>query len=145
MLSLLLARAGVSVTLLEVHHDFDRDFRRDTIHPSTLEILDQIGLADRLHALPHVKSALVSPRVSDRSPHDGGVQSAADALPVHRDHAYIVIMPQSRFLEFLVEEARRYPTFSLVMGARVQHLLTEGGVGPRRQHRDEQGQHDVRA
>ena len=55
MLSLLLARAGVPVMLLEAHRDFDRDFRGDTIHPSTLEVLDQIGLAGRLHQLPHVK------------------------------------------------------------------------------------------
>src|SRR5262245_1654324 len=56
VLSLLLARGGVRVTLLEAHRDFDRDFRGDTIHPSTLEVLDQIGLADRLHELPHVKA-----------------------------------------------------------------------------------------
>lgn len=56
MLSLLLARAGVPVTLLEAHRDFDRDFRGDTIHPSTLEVLHQMGLAERLHELPHVKA-----------------------------------------------------------------------------------------
>src|SRR5262249_50031616 len=56
MLSLLLARAGIDVTLLESHKDFDRDFRGDTIHASTLEALDQIGLAGRLHELPHVKA-----------------------------------------------------------------------------------------
>jgi 2-polyprenyl-6-methoxyphenol hydroxylase-like FAD-dependent oxidoreductase len=55
MLSLLLARAGVPVTLVEAHRDFDRDFRGDMIHPSTLEILDQLGLVERLHDLPHVK------------------------------------------------------------------------------------------
>ncbi|MGL4462198.1 MAG: FAD-dependent monooxygenase, partial [Planctomycetia bacterium] len=53
VLGLLLARAGVDVTLLESHNDFDRDFRGDTVHPSTLEILDQIGLSEKLHALPH--------------------------------------------------------------------------------------------
>ena len=53
MLALLLARSGVSVTLLEMHRDFDREFRGDTIHPSTLEVLDQIGLAAPLHQLPH--------------------------------------------------------------------------------------------
>ena len=57
MLSLLLARAGVPVTLLEAHRDFERDFRGDTIHPATLEVLAQIGLAERLHQLPHVKAA----------------------------------------------------------------------------------------
>src|SRR6516165_8370039 len=53
VLGLLLARAGVPVVLLESHRDFDRDFRGDTVHPSTLELLDQLGLADRLHAIPH--------------------------------------------------------------------------------------------
>ena len=55
LLSLLLARKGVSVTLLEAHADFERDFRGDTVHPSTLEVLDQIGLAEPLHQLPHAK------------------------------------------------------------------------------------------
>jgi len=55
MLSLFLARCGIPVTLLEMHKDFDREFRGDTIHPSTLEILDQIGLADKLHEIPHTK------------------------------------------------------------------------------------------
>jgi 2-polyprenyl-6-methoxyphenol hydroxylase-like FAD-dependent oxidoreductase len=55
MLALLLARRGVPVTLLEMHKDFDREFRGDTVHPSTMEILDQIGLAGRLHEIPHTK------------------------------------------------------------------------------------------
>jgi len=55
VLALLLARRGVRVTLLEMHKDFDREFRGDTIHPSTMEILDQIGLADKLHEIPHTK------------------------------------------------------------------------------------------
>src|SRR6516164_3941162 len=55
MLALLLARRGVDVTLLEAHHDFDRQFRGDTLHPAILDVLDEIGLAERLHALPHVK------------------------------------------------------------------------------------------
>ena len=59
MLALLLARAGVEVTLLEVPHDFEREFRGDTVHPSTLEVLDQIGLADPLHELPHAKMRVI--------------------------------------------------------------------------------------
>jgi 2-polyprenyl-6-methoxyphenol hydroxylase-like FAD-dependent oxidoreductase len=139
MLSLLLARAGIRVTLLEAHHDFDRDFRGDTIHPSTLEVLDQIGLADRLHQLPHVKAPSFR-IVSGTESHTTAVFSR---LPTR--FPYIMMMPQSRFLEFLIEEARRYPTFSLVMGARVQRLLTERGatrgVGYRVGDRD----HEVRA
>ena len=139
MLSLLLARAGVSVTLLEAHHDFDRDFRGDTIHPSTLEILDQIGLADRLHKLPHVKAPSFR-LVSATQVH---TMAVFNRLPTR--FPYIMMMPQSQFLEFLVEDARRYPSFSLVMGARVQHLLTEDGTIRGVSYRDDHGQHDVRA
>jgi len=65
MLSLLLGRRGIRVTLLEMHRDFDREFRGDTIHPSTMEILDQIGLAEKLHELPHTKVS--GPRCSLRT------------------------------------------------------------------------------
>jgi 2-polyprenyl-6-methoxyphenol hydroxylase-like FAD-dependent oxidoreductase len=139
MLSLLLARAGVPVTLLEAHHDFDRDFRGDTIHPSTLEVPNQIGLADRLHQLPHVKA----PSFRLVSATEVHTMAVFNRLPTR--FPYIMIMPQSRFLEFLVEEARRYPTFSVVMGARVQHLLTEGSTIGGVSYRDDSGQHDVRA
>src|SRR3989442_3070651 len=60
VLALLLARQGVDVTLLEAHRDFDRDFRGDTIHPATLDLLDRMGLARALHALPHTKLAKIS-------------------------------------------------------------------------------------
>ena len=139
MLSLLLARAGINVTLLEAHHDFDRDFRGDTIHPSTLEILDQIGLADRLHQLPHVKA----PSFRLVSASEVHTMAVFNRLPTR--FPYIMIMPQSRFLEFLVEEARCYPTFSLIMGARVQHLITAGNTVRGVSYRDDDGQHEVRA
>lgn len=61
VLSFLVARHGVPVTLLEAHHDFERDFRGDTIHPSTLELLDQLGLAEKLHQLPHRKLSAAAP------------------------------------------------------------------------------------
>lgn len=122
MLSLLLARAGVPVTLLEAHKDFDRDFRGDTIHASTLEVLGQIGLADRLHSLHHAKVRnirIVSP---------SGIYPLAvfDRLPTR--FPYVMIMPQSRFLEFLTDEAKKYPHFRLVMGANVDRLVEEDGV-----------------
>lgn len=139
MLSLLLARAGVNVTLLEAHHDFDRDFRGDTIHPSTLEVLDQIGLADRLHQLPHVKA----PSFRIVSATESHTMAVFSRLPTR--FPYVMIMPQSRFLEFVIDEARRYPTFSLVMGARVQHLLTESGVVRGVGYRDDHGDHELRA
>src|SRR6476659_2581416 len=92
VLSLLLARAGVPVTLLEAHHDFDRDFRGDTIHPSTLEVLDQIGLAERLHELPHSKTRelrILSP---------GGVYPLAVFNRLPTRFPYIMMMPQAQFL-----------------------------------------------
>jgi 2-polyprenyl-6-methoxyphenol hydroxylase-like FAD-dependent oxidoreductase len=139
MLALLLARAGIRVTLLEAHHDFDRDFRGDTIHPSTLEVLDQIGLAERLHRLPHLKA----PSFRLVSATEVHTMAVFKQLPTR--FPYVMIMPQSRFLEFLVEEARRYPTFSVVMGARVQQLLFDNGSVRGVGYRDEHGEHEVRA
>jgi 2-polyprenyl-6-methoxyphenol hydroxylase-like FAD-dependent oxidoreductase len=113
MVSLLLARAGVPVTLLEAHRDFNRDFRGDTIHPATLEVLEQIGLASALHELPHVKAK--SFRFISRV----GVDEAAVFSRLPTPFPYVMIMPQARFLEFLVKEAKRYPHFRLVLGAHV--------------------------
>jgi 2-polyprenyl-6-methoxyphenol hydroxylase-like FAD-dependent oxidoreductase len=121
-LSLLLARAGVAVTLLEAHKTFERDFRGDTIHPSTLELLDQIGLADRLHELPHTKMG----EFQLRTP--AGIQSLIVFKRLRTRFPYVMVMPQARFLEFLVAEARRYAHFHLVMGATVQRLIDEAGA-----------------
>lgn len=133
-MSLFLARAGVPITLLEAHRDFDRDFRGDTIHPATLEVLAQIGLAERLHELPHVKAK--SFRFISRN----AVDEAAVFSRLPTPFPYVMIMPQARFLEFLVEEAQRYPHFELVLGAHVDRLLEHdgviGGVGYRGNERD---------
>ena len=110
------------VTLLEAHRDFDRDFRGDTIHPATLEVLDQIGLAQAVHALPHVKAK--SFRFISRT----AIDEAAVFSRLPTPFPYVMIMPQVRFLEFLVEEAKRYPHFELVLGAHVERLLEEDGV-----------------
>ena len=139
MLSLLLARAGVPVTLLEAHKDFDRDFRGDTIHSSTLEVLDQIGLADRLHELPHSKIrelSFVSP---------SGVHTMAVFSRLPTRFPYLMMMPQSRFLDFLVDEARKYPRFKLVMGAHVQELIEEDSVVRGVSYRSSEGLCEVRA
>src|ERR1700740_142448 len=94
VLSLLLARRGISVTLLEMHRDFDREFRGDTIHPSTLEILDQIGLAAPLHSMRHSK---VSGPVINFP--DGPFRPFA--LPrLKTRFPYVLLVPQSQFLEF---------------------------------------------
>src|SRR5215471_1496007 len=139
MLALLLARCGVPVTLLEMHKDFDRDFRGDTIHPTVLQILDEIGLADRLLQLPHGKQR-------------GAVFQAADGPVKLIDFSraggrwpYIVMMPQVRFLEFITEEAKRYPSFRLVLGANVQRLTQENGVVRGVRYRTDDGWHELRA
>jgi 2-polyprenyl-6-methoxyphenol hydroxylase-like FAD-dependent oxidoreductase len=121
MLSLLLARSGVPVTLLEAHRDFEREFRGDTIHPSTLEVLQQLGLAERLHALPHAKAA--SFRLSSADHVD--VTGVFSRLPT--PFPYMMMMPQARFLEFVTNEAKRYPHFRLLMGAHVDRLIEERG------------------
>ena len=121
VLGLLLARRGVRVEVLERHADFERDFRGDTIHPSTMEMLDQIGAADDLHRLRHGKlraMRLVTPQRTFRL-----VQ--LDRLKTR--FPYVMIAPQARFLEFLHERARRYPHFSLTFDAAVQELVEEGG------------------
>ena len=140
MLSYLLARAGVPVTLLEAHHNFDRDFRGDTIHPSTLEALDALGLAEKLHALAHGKLRVL------RLITESGARVMADFSRVRTKFPYVMIMPQARFLDFLVGEAARYPAFKVVMGANVQRLAEENGVVVGVRHRDGADRwHEVRA
>ena len=121
MLALLLARQGVPVTLLEQHKDFDRDFRGDTIHPSTLELLDQIGLAEPLHVLHHSKIYGPTLRVANSN------FSPVDFRRLKTRFPYILLIPQARFLDFLAAEASRYRDFRLVMGANVEQLITEQG------------------
>ncbi len=140
VLALLLARKGVPVTLLEMHHDFDRDFRGDTIHPATLEALDQLGLAERLLQLPHGK--LEALQFSSK----GTMTTIAQFRRLKTRFPYIMILPQAKFLDFLAEEARRYPAFRLELGANVQRLVQEDGVtrGVRYQGKDSVC-HEVRA
>src|SRR5580698_1556431 len=122
MLSLLLARRGVPVTLLEMHKDFDREFRGDTVHPSTMEVLDQIGLADALHDIPHGK--ITGPTIRFAS----GPFRPFDLSRLKTRFPYILMIPQSRFLEFITAEAAKYPQFRLSMHAQVQRLIEEDGV-----------------
>jgi 2-polyprenyl-6-methoxyphenol hydroxylase-like FAD-dependent oxidoreductase len=121
MLGLLLARAGVDVIVLEKHADFLRDFRGDTIHPSTLEIMHELGLLDALLRLPHQKVAEIGGQI------EGLAFTFADFrhLPVRAP--FIAFMPQWDFLDFLVREAGRYPTFHLMMRAEATDLVEESG------------------
>lgn len=140
MLAYLLARAGLPVTLLESHLDFNRDFRGDTVHPSTLEALEALGLAEKLHALPHGKLRLM--RVLTAA----GEMTLADFGRVRTRYPYVMILPQVKFLDFLAAEASAYPAFKLVMGATVQRLVEEDGVVKGVRYRDAENRwHEVRA
>jgi 2-polyprenyl-6-methoxyphenol hydroxylase-like FAD-dependent oxidoreductase len=139
VLALLLARRGVAVTLLEMHKDFDREFRGDTIHPSVMEILDQIGLAERLHAIPHTK--ISGPTVQFAN----GPFRPFDLGRLKTRFPYILMVPQSRFLEFITGEAAKYPQFRLVMHANVQRLVEEEGVVHGVRYAVPDGSHELRA
>jgi len=121
MLGFLLARAGVEVVVLEKHGDFLRDFRGDTIHPSTLELMHELGLMDELLKRPHQEAREVRGNVGDQE-----VTVANFSHLPTRCH-FIAFMPQWDFLNFLAEHSRRYPTFQLVMRAEVTDLLEEAG------------------
>lgn len=123
VLGLLLARAGVEVTVLEKHGDFLRDFRGDTVHPSTLSLLDDIGLAERFARLPQRRVTSVQlPIGPDRSLVMVG---NIGALP--RKYNYIAMVPQWDLLDLLADEARREPSFDLRMKTEATSFLIEGG------------------
>src|SRR6266851_3522236 len=140
MLALLLARNGVPVTLLEAHPTFDRDFRGDTVHPAILEILDEIGLADRLHELPHVN--MYGPKFLTA---DGPVMVFDLRRLLKTRFPYIMWMAQPIFLQFLAEEAKKFPSFTLVLGANVQGLIEEAGAVRGVRYRTADGWQEVRA
>jgi 2-polyprenyl-6-methoxyphenol hydroxylase-like FAD-dependent oxidoreductase len=121
MLGFLLARAGIDVVVLEKHKDFLRDFRGDTIHPSTLELMHELGLLSEFLKLPHEQARELSGRYGRLD------VTIADFrhLPTHCK--YIALMPQWDFLNFLAEHARRYPGFRLLMQAEAHGLIEEGG------------------
>jgi 2-polyprenyl-6-methoxyphenol hydroxylase-like FAD-dependent oxidoreductase len=121
MLGLLLARAGVDVLVLEKHADFLRDFRGDTIHPSTLEVMHELGLLDDLQKLSHQK-------VPELNVYFGELAlTIADFSHLPVRCPYLVLMPQWDFLDFLTAQASRYPPFKVRMQAEVTGLLEEDG------------------
>jgi 2-polyprenyl-6-methoxyphenol hydroxylase-like FAD-dependent oxidoreductase len=121
MLGFLLARAGVPVVVLEKHKDFLRDFRGDTVHPSTLELMVELGLIDDFLNLPHEKVDHLTGQIGDVS------VAIADfsRLPTHC--RFIALMPQWDFLNFLAERGKRYRGFDLRMQAEVIDLIEDGG------------------
>jgi 2-polyprenyl-6-methoxyphenol hydroxylase-like FAD-dependent oxidoreductase len=121
MLGLLLARAGVDVLVLEKHSDFLRDFRGDTIHPSTLEVMHELGFLEDLLGLPHQKAARLFGYF------DGLSLMVADFSHLPVRCPFIALMPQRDFLNFLAERAARYPGFKLIMQAEVTNLVEKAG------------------
>jgi 2-polyprenyl-6-methoxyphenol hydroxylase-like FAD-dependent oxidoreductase len=121
MLAHLLARSGIEVVVLEKHADFLRDFRGDTIHPSTLEIMHELGLIDEFLKLPHQKVSKLSGQIGNNR------IMAADFSKLPVRYPYVVFMPQWDFLDFLAKQSERYPQFRLLMRAEATGLIEEGG------------------
>lgn len=121
MCGYLLARAGIDVHVLEKHKDFLRDFRGDTIHPSTLDVMDQLGLGDAFDALPHSKVFEIGALVGDRQ------VTVADFRKLRRKRDYIAFLPQWDFLDFLAGHGRAYPGFHLHMETEATGLIEEDG------------------
>ncbi|MGB6539700.1 MAG: FAD-dependent oxidoreductase [Xanthobacteraceae bacterium] len=121
MLGFLLARAGVNVVVLEKHADFFRDFRGDTIHPSTLELMYELGLLDEFLKLPHQKVERLTAQIGDER------VRMIDLTHVPTHCKYIALMPQWDFLNFIVAQGRRYPGFDLRMCTEATDLVEEDG------------------
>jgi 2-polyprenyl-6-methoxyphenol hydroxylase-like FAD-dependent oxidoreductase len=121
MLGLLLARAGVEVTVLEKHGDFLRDFRGDTIHPSTLELMHELGMLDEFLRLPHQELRRVKIKFDDEE------IAGPDFSHLPTRCKFIAMMPQWDFLSFLAAQVERYMTFQLLMNTEATGLIEEGG------------------
>ncbi len=119
VLAHLLGRAGIDVTVLEGHRDFDRDFRGDSLHPYTMELLDQLELADSLLELPHFKAT----RFRAHTP--AGTVVLADYGKLHSRFPFMTLMPQSQFLDYLARRSTELPAYTLRTGARVRSLITD--------------------
>ncbi|MGH6867125.1 MAG: FAD-dependent oxidoreductase [Methyloceanibacter sp.] len=120
MLGFLLARAGIDVVVLEKHADFLRDFRGDTIHPSTLEIMHELGLLDEFLERPHQKVRELAAQIGDER------VTLADFSHLPTRCKFVAFMPQWDFLNFLADSGKRYPGFHLRLQAEVDELLKDG-------------------
>ena len=141
VLGLLLARAGVEVTVLEKHADFLRDFRGDTVHASTLALLDELGLGERFAALPQRRVDGVRLQL------DQGTVQVGDLGRLPGPHRYIALVPQWDLLDLLADAAAEEPTFTLRRDAEVTDLVRDGGrvVGVRYTDRTDGTVHELRA
>jgi len=121
MLGFLLARAGVDVIVLEKHADFLRDFRGDTIHPSTMEVMHELGLLDEFLTLPHVREDDLVARFGNED------ITIADFSHLPVKAPFIAFMPQWDFLDFLADHGRTYPNFRVLMQTKAAGLIEENG------------------
>ena len=139
MLGFLLARAGVKVAVLEKHADFLRDFRGDTIHPSTLQLMHELGLLDEFLKLPHSRVEHLGGQVGETT------ITLADFTHLPTQCKFIALMPQWDFLDFLADHGKRYSAFDLHMRTEATGLIEEGGrvVGVRAT--SPEGELDIRA
>ena len=122
MLGYLLARAGVDVYVLEKHKDFLRDFRGDTIHPSTLQLMHELGILDEFLKVPHQKVLELNGQVGSET------VTIADFRHVPTHCKFLALMPQWDFLNFIAEKGKDFPQFHLIMSAEVIELVEENGV-----------------
>ena len=139
MLGFLLARAGIRATVLEKHGDFLRDFRGDTIHPSTLELMAELGLLEAFLELPHQEARSIGGRIGD-----------VEVIPADFSHLptrckFIALMPQWDFLDFVARQARRYPGFDLRLEHEAVALLREGARVTGVKVRSPGGEGEIRA
>ena len=141
MLAYLLARAGHPVTVLEAHRDFDRDFRGDSLHPYTLELLDELGLADRLLTLPHHRARWF------RFHTPTGTVTTADYGGLAGRFNYVALMPQALVLQFLADELSALSGARVLTGSRVTDLVVDHATARVRgvRYRDAAGPHELAA
>lgn len=139
MLGWLLARAGVPVLVLEKHPNFLRDFRGDTIHSSTIQIMDDLGVVDDFLSRPHQRET------GNRAITDDGEMTLADYGVLDIKYPFIAYMPQWDFLDYVVEQASRYDTFQMLMNATVTGLVRENGAVAGLRYRRDGVEHEVRA
>jgi 2-polyprenyl-6-methoxyphenol hydroxylase-like FAD-dependent oxidoreductase len=139
MLGFLLARAGLPVVVLEKHADFLRDFRGDTIHPSTLELMHELGLLEEFLVRPHNDVLELSAQVGEAR------VVIADFRHLPTRCKFLAVMPQWEFLNFLAERARRYSTFDLRMRTAATGLIEEGGRVTGVRARGPEGELEIRA
>jgi 2-polyprenyl-6-methoxyphenol hydroxylase-like FAD-dependent oxidoreductase len=139
LLGLLLARQGVEVLVLEKHADFLRDFRGDTVHPATIELMAELGWLDEFLRLPHTKLEQITVDIA------GHLFTVADFRKLRVRCPYVAFMPQWHVLDFLAEKARQYPTFRLLHRTEVVDLIGEAGCVVGIRARTPEGALEVRA